>query len=595
MAQKISQLTTAGTLTGPEQIEVSQLSTSVTITATTLSALASDNSYNDSGSGFLTAGFAVGDQINVVGFTGSTANNIYSAKITALTAGKMTIGGTDGDAIVDDAAGESVTITKWTSGRASLTDIGATISGSFATETYVDNAVATAFTQDSAKPEVAYASTSALPANTYSNGASGVGATLTGTANGPLTIDGVVQTATGLRYLVAGEATDSHNGWFTLTQLGVVAVSPYILTRDPLSDQAAEIGPGYLTPVRAPSGLTAGANDGKVFISIAPSPFVVGTSSLTFSYIGSVTTPGGSDKQSQFNDGGVLAGDSTYKFDKTTKVLSAKFLNIGTGSTFNANSISGDDKHLFNVTNDPSIDAGVGSAGNQLLRVNSYGTLGYGGDIHFCRYRGTEASPTAVQNGDTFMSFGMRGWDSSAALSQSAASWTAVATENWTGSAHGIKFVWQVTANGSTSRANGMELASTGLSVTGDITATGKIKNTESIIIPCGDETTALTTGLKVTFRMPYAFTLSAVRGALVTAATGGTLFSFDVKEAGTTIFSTLPTFNASSKTTVGATTPAVISDANLADDAEITILVSAIGSTIAGAGLKVTLIGQKA
>lgn len=81
-----------------------------TKTATTLSAAAADNSYNDSGSGFVTAGFEVGDVVVVSGFTGNVANNIASGIVTAVTAGKLTIGGTDGDVIVDDAAGESVTI-----------------------------------------------------------------------------------------------------------------------------------------------------------------------------------------------------------------------------------------------------------------------------------------------------------------------------------------------------------------------------------------------------------------------------------------------------------------------------------------------------
>ena len=76
----------------------------------TISAQASDNSYNDSNSGFVAAGFAVGDLVTVTGFTGDTANNIANGVVTAVTAGKLTIGGTDGDVIVDDAAGESVTI-----------------------------------------------------------------------------------------------------------------------------------------------------------------------------------------------------------------------------------------------------------------------------------------------------------------------------------------------------------------------------------------------------------------------------------------------------------------------------------------------------
>jgi len=75
----------------------------------TISAQASDNSFNDSGAAFLTEGFAVGMTVTVSGFT-TPANNLTGI-ITALTAGKMTIGGTDGDGIVDEAAGDSVTIT----------------------------------------------------------------------------------------------------------------------------------------------------------------------------------------------------------------------------------------------------------------------------------------------------------------------------------------------------------------------------------------------------------------------------------------------------------------------------------------------------
>lgn len=117
----------------------------------------------------------------------------------------------------------------------------------------------------------------------------------------------------------------------------------------------------------------------------------------------------------------------------------------------------------------------------------------------------------------------------------------------------------------------------------------------ESIIIACSDETTALTTGTaKVTFRMPYAFTLSAVRASVTTAPTGGTLLTIDINESGTTILSTKLTFDASEKTTTTAATPAVISDSSLADDAEITIDIDAVGSTIAGAGLKVYLIGTR-
>lgn len=122
----ISILAAAGLpLAGTELMEMSQLSSTVFISAGTLSALASDNSYNDSGSGFVTAGFAVGNRVKVAGFTGNVVNNILTGVITALTAAKMTIGGTDGDVIVDDAAGETVVITKWTTKRATAKDVGA--------------------------------------------------------------------------------------------------------------------------------------------------------------------------------------------------------------------------------------------------------------------------------------------------------------------------------------------------------------------------------------------------------------------------------------------------------------------------------------
>lgn len=125
--------------------------------------------------------------------------------------------------------------------------------------------------------------------------------------------------------------------------------------------------------------------------------------------------------------------------------------------------------------------------------------------------------------------------------------------------------------------------------------ATPSTAASQCIPIACSDETTALTTGTaKVTFRMPYAFTLTAVRASVTTAPTGGTLLTVDINEAGTTILSTKLTFDASEKTTTTATTAAVISDTALADDAEITIDIDAVGSTVAGAGLKVYLIGTK-
>lgn len=129
---------------------------------------------------------------------------------------------------------------------------------------------------------------------------------------------------------------------------------------------------------------------------------------------------------------------------------------------------------------------------------------------------------------------------------------------------------------------------------TGNVLANGVNVLLREIGIACSDETTDLTTGTaKATFRMPYAMTLTEVRASVTTAPTGAAL-QIDINENGTTIFSTEPTIDAGEKTTATAATPSVLSDTALADDSEITVDIVQVGSTIAGAGLKVWLIGVR-
>ena len=116
----------------------------------------------------------------------------------------------------------------------------------------------------------------------------------------------------------------------------------------------------------------------------------------------------------------------------------------------------------------------------------------------------------------------------------------------------------------------------------------------EYLVCAASDETTALTTGTgKVTFRMPYAFTLTAVRASLTTAQASGSIFTVDINESGTTILSTKLTIDNTEKTSTTAAAAAVISDAALSDDAEITIDIDQVGDGTAK-GLKVALIGTR-
>lgn len=121
---------------------------------------------------------------------------------------------------------------------------------------------------------------------------------------------------------------------------------------------------------------------------------------------------------------------------------------------------------------------------------------------------------------------------------------------------------------------------------------TSATTGTESFIIACSDESTAITSGAgKVTFRMPYAFSVSGVRASLTTPSSSGAP-QFDINEAGTSILSTKLSIDANEKTSVTAATPAVISDSALADDASMTIDVDSAGT--GAMGCKIAIIGTK-
>lgn len=104
------------------------------------------------------------------------------------------------------------------------------------------------------------------------------------------------------------------------------------------------------------------------------------------------------------------------------------------------------------------------------------------------------------------------------------------------------------------------------------------------LIIPISDETTTITTGTaKVTFRMPCKATIWAVRASVNTVSSSG-IPTFDINEAGTTILSTKLTIDASELTSTTAAAAAVISDAAIADDAEMTIDIDVAGTGAKGA-----------
>jgi hypothetical protein len=117
------------------------------------------------------------------------------------------------------------------------------------------------------------------------------------------------------------------------------------------------------------------------------------------------------------------------------------------------------------------------------------------------------------------------------------------------------------------------------------------------ITIACSDETTALTVAdNKAKFRCPYPIIPSEVRLSVSTAPTDAALIVDVVRETGAaSIFTTKPQIDATEKSSTLSGTPSVlVADTVLDDDEELSFHVDQIGSTVAGAGLKVTIIGRR-
>jgi hypothetical protein len=131
------------------------------------------------------------------------------------------------------------------------------------------------------------ATTAALSSNTYNNGSSGVGATLTANANGALSVDSVA-VVVGNRILVKNEVAQANNGVYTVTQTGS-AGAPYILTRATDFDTSGagvdqiDAGDFFL--------ITAGATLANTsWVQQTPLPIVVGVTAIVFAQFGAPLT-----------------------------------------------------------------------------------------------------------------------------------------------------------------------------------------------------------------------------------------------------------------------------------------------------------------
>lgn len=125
-----------------------------------------------------------------------------------------------------------------------------------------------------------YATTGALPANTYLSGV------LTEVGTGALTVDGA-SPSIGQRILVKNEATQTNNGIYTVTATGS-GIAAYVLTRATDFNTSDEIYPGVATYI-----LTGTANGDTTWVVTSTPPVVLDTTNLTFveSANGNITLP----------------------------------------------------------------------------------------------------------------------------------------------------------------------------------------------------------------------------------------------------------------------------------------------------------------
>lgn len=162
------------------------------------------------------------------------------------------------------------------------------------------------------KPSARLATTTTLPANTYSNGSSGVGATLTATSNGILTIDSG-NVVLNDYILVKDQASQLQNGLYKCTTAGTAGV-PYVLTRAVEMNTTLEFSGSYVFVFDGVINENAG------FVCTNNTPPTVGTTAIVFV---------------QFSGAGqVIAGNGLSKSANTLSINTAITADLTTSQTF---------------------------------------------------------------------------------------------------------------------------------------------------------------------------------------------------------------------------------------------------------------------
>jgi len=209
--------------------------------------------------------------------TGTVSGLTLSGTVTA--SGNLTLGGSI-TGFATSGANTNLTSVALTSGTITTTP---STGNDIVNKTYADAIAAGIHFHEA----VSLATTAALPTNTYNNGTSGVGATLTANANGALSVDSTL-TIVAERILVKNEATQANNGVYVVTQVGS-AGAPYILTR---ATDFNTVGTGVNQIDEGDFFLVTNgvANLNTAWVQQTAPPITIGTTAIVFQQFAAPTT-----------------------------------------------------------------------------------------------------------------------------------------------------------------------------------------------------------------------------------------------------------------------------------------------------------------
>ena len=341
----------------------------VTVTATSLTNSNLSGSAGITNANLATPTTTLGSSTLTLGATTTDIAGLTSLVVDSITINGATVSTTAGntDIVFSPHGTGTITVPAGYEDRAGYT------TNSLANKAYVDQ-VAQGL---DAKPS-ARAATTANLATTYSNGTSGVGATLTATSNGAIVLDGV-SPSVGDRILVKDQTAGAQNGIYTVTTQGSGSAA-FVLTRATPEDQPAELSGGSFIFVEEG---TANGDNGYVFTHTGAPTFGTTTLDVTqFSGAGQINAGAAMSKTGNQLD--VEVDDSSIEVNSDALRVKA----LGITNAMLAGSIDGAKIENFVFTDESSTQGGttIGTpmeflAGEGINTVASGQTLTIAGEL----------------------------------------------------------------------------------------------------------------------------------------------------------------------------------------------------------------------